>query len=176
MATRLGGAMSTLDLVRAVPAFADRLGAEQLSDVADRLRTAEFARGTVLMRQGERSTRMFAIARGSVERSMVAAGGKAVVAKLGVGEIIGLFPMMTDGYCETTVTVRKRVTALVADQSMLREILAMQPVLVASFTSMMEQRQAERLAIRDTATRSNAIGLDRLALENLMRSFYSFTS
>lgn len=160
------------EVLKSIPIFATVLGDDQIASLAARLGITQFARGTVLMRQGEMGTSMFAIVKGAAEVSVHVAGGKESVATLGPGEIVGEISLMTGAYRNATVTVTKALTALEIGKPALQQLLAESPDLIPRFAGVIEQRQAELKRIRKSAAQWDAVGLDRQAIENLMRSFY----
>jgi CRP-like cAMP-binding protein len=126
----------------------------------------------VLMRQGETGTSMFAIVKGAAEVSLHVAGGKEIVATLGPGDIVGEISLMTGSYRNATVTATKALTALEIGKPALQQLLSESPDLIPRFAGVIEQREAELKRIRKTAAHWDAVGLDRFAIENLMRVFY----
>jgi CRP-like cAMP-binding protein len=170
----MGGAhaMKPQDVLKSVPIFAAVLSADQLAALAGRLGITDFARGTVLMRQGEMGASMFVIVRGAAEVSVHVAGGKEKVATLGPGDIVGEISLMTGAYRNATVTAAKALTALEITKPALQSILGENPELIPRFAGVIEQRQAEMRRIRKSAAQWDSIGLDRHAIENRMRTFY----
>ena len=164
--------MKPHDVLKSIPIFASVLNEGQLAALANRLGITEFPRGTVLMRQGEMGASMFAIVRGAAEVSVHVAGGKESVATLGPGDIVGEISLMTGAYRNATVTATKAITALEIAKPALQSILSETPGLIPRFAGVIEQRQAEMRRIRKTAAQWDSVGLDRHAIENLIRSFY----
>ena len=160
------------EVLKSIPIFSTVLGDDQIAALASRLGVTEFARGAVLMRQGEMGASMFAIMKGAAEVSVHVAGGKENVAMLGPGDIVGEISLMTGAYRNATVTAAKALTALEIGKPALQQLLSESPDLIPRFAGVIEQRQAELKRIRKTAAHWDAVGLDRLAIENLMRSFY----
>jgi CRP-like cAMP-binding protein len=165
--------MKPHDVLKTIPIFASVLDDEQLAALANRLGITEFARGAVLMRQGEMGASMFAIVKGAAEVSVHVAGGRESVATLGPGDIVGEISLMTGAYRNATVTATKALTSLVIAKPALQSILTENPGLIPRFAGVIEQRQAEMARIRKSAARWDSVGLDRHAIENLMRSFYT---
>jgi CRP-like cAMP-binding protein len=165
--------MTPHDVLKSTPIFANVLSDEQLAALANRLGVTSFARGAVLMRQGEMGASMFAIVSGVAEVSVHVSGGKESVATLGPGDIVGEISLMTGAYRNATVTATKTLTALEIAKPALQSILSESPDLIPRFAGMIEQRQAEMKKIRKSAAQWDAAGLDRHGIENLMRSFYT---
>ena len=160
------------DVLKSIPIFSTVLGDEQITALASRLGVTQFARGAVLMRQGEMGTSMFAIMKGAAEVSVHVAGGKESVATLGPGDLVGEISLMTGAYRNATVTATKALTALEIGKPALQSLLSESPDLFSRFAGVIEQRQAELNRIRKSAAHWESVGLDRHAIENLMRSFY----
>jgi CRP-like cAMP-binding protein len=165
--------MNPRDVLISIPFFANVLDRQQIEMLADGLRITSFARGVVLMRQGEIGASMFVIVSGALEVAVHVAGGRKVVARLGPGDVVGEMSLMTGAYRSATVTATRAVTAVEIGKPSLRELLATHPGLIRRFAGMIEQRQAELDNLRRGAARGSAVGLDRGAVENLMRSFYA---
>jgi CRP-like cAMP-binding protein len=160
------------EVLKSIPIFSTVLSDDQIAALSSRLGVTEFARGAVLMRQGETGTSMFAIVKGAAEVTLHVAVGKETVATLGPGDIVGEISLMTGGYRNATVTATKAVTALEIGKPALQQLLGENPDLIPRFAGVIEQRQAELKRIRTTAAHWDAVGLDRFAIENLMRAFY----
>jgi CRP-like cAMP-binding protein len=165
-------AMKPHDVLKSIPIFASILNEAQLAALANRLGVTNFARGTVLMRQGEMGASMFAIVSGVAEVSVHVAGGKESVAKLGPGDIVGEISLMTGAYRNATVTATRALSALEITKPALQSVLSESPDLIPRFAGMIEQRQAEMNKIRKSAAHWDSVGLDRHGIENMMRSFY----
>jgi CRP-like cAMP-binding protein len=160
-------------VLKSIPIFANVLNEEQIAALANRLGVTNFARGAVLMRQGEMGTSMFAIVSGAAEVSVHVAGGKEKIATLGPGDIVGEISLMTGAYRNATVTATKAMSALEIAKPALQSVLADNPGLIPRFAGMIEQRQAELTKVRKSAAHWESVGLDRHGIENLMRAFYT---
>lgn len=160
------------EVLKSIAIFSTVLSDDQISALASRLGITQFAKGAVLMRQGEIGASMFAIMKGAAEVSVHVSGGKETVAMLGPGDIVGEISLMTGGYRNATVTATKTLTALEIGRPALHQLLSESPDLIPRFAGVIEQRQAELKRIRKSAAHWDSVGLDRLAIENLMRTFY----
>src|SRR5690606_37505418 len=168
-----GGPMNPQDVLISISFFADALDRGQIETLAGDLKLTNFPRGAVLMRQGDVGASMFAVASGALEVAVHVSGGRKVVARLGPGDIVGEMSLMTGAYRSATVTATRAVSAVEIGKPSLQALLAAHPGLIRRFAGVIEQRQAELHHLRNAAARGSATGLDRHAIENLMRSFYA---
>jgi len=77
-----------------------------LQMLAERGRPKQFAKGTVIMRQGEASDALHVITRGRVRVERDQAGGEAplVLAELGTGDVVGEMGLLDNSPRSATVT------------------------------------------------------------------------
>ena len=162
------------DVVASVPFFVEVLDFGQLDRLGDRLpEPRDFARGTVLMRQGEIGHSMFIIADGKVTVSVHSPSGDQHVATLGTGEIVGEMSLLTGARRSATVTAARRVAAVEIPKAALEGLIVDTPGLIHRFAEMMEQRHAELDRIHEDAGRWNHIGLSRNEIVARMTAYFA---
>ena len=164
--------MTPQDILKTIPIFAAALDDAQGVALAGRVVSRKFARGEVLMRQGEVGTSMYVITRGAAEVSIFAAGVKEVLADLGPGDVVGEISLLTGAYRNATVTATRKVTALEIAKPALQALLSEAPDLIPRLAGVIEQRQAEMRRLQTSAAAWDAVGLDRHGIEAMMRKSY----
>lgn len=169
-----GPALHPRDVVASVPFFVDVLDFHQLDRLGDRLaEPRDFARGTVLMRQGDIGHSMFIIADGKVSVSVHSPSGEQHVATLSTGEIVGEMSLLTGARRSATVTAARRIAAVEIPKVAIEGLIVDTPGLIHRFAEMMEQRHAELDRIHEDAGRWNHIGLSRDEIIARMTAYFA---
>jgi putative ABC transport system ATP-binding protein len=104
------------EFLRSVDLFAD-LNANQLSDVAGKMKTRPFAPGDILIRQGEIGEEFFLLGKGSVDVTVVEAGVTRTVATLSSGQCFGERALLTGDVRSATVVAREEGYSHVLDKA-----------------------------------------------------------
>jgi len=103
---------------------------ERLDDAARKLllsvaRSASFAKGARLVRQGEASRGAYVLREGAVEATVVLPGGETLtVAKLDAGDVFGEMALIERGTCTATVSARTDVEAWFIEREDFRSLVA----------------------------------------------------
>ncbi len=103
---------------------------ERLDDAARNLllsvaRSASFAKGARLVRQGEASRGAYVLREGGVEATVVLPGGETLtVAKLDAGDVFGEMALIERGTCTATVSARTNVEAWFIEREDFRSLIA----------------------------------------------------
>ena len=165
--------MAAADTLKSVTFFSGVVGPDALEQLAAATGAVQFARGAVMMRQGDLGQSMFVIVTGNAVVSVREPGGEQRVATLGPGDIVGEMSLLTGARRSATVTAKGKVTALEIAKPALEPILAAAPELVGRFAAMVEQRQAELRQRHSDSGRWNAVGFGRAEIAARMTAFYS---
>ena len=165
--------MEARGILNATSFFNVVLDAEALDRLAAAATLREFARGAVLMRQGDGGDSMFVVVDGKAAVSVHERGGDQKVAVLEPGDIVGEISLLTGARRSATVTVERRLRAIEIGKEALAPILAATPKLVERFATMVEQRRAELVEIHRDAERWYNVGGGRSEIAARMTAFYS---
>ncbi len=139
-------------ILAAIPLFAETLDAEALDDLAAKTRVAFFPAGAHLMAEGDFGGSMFAIAKGAVAVTLHdARGDQHRVARLGPGEIVGEFALMTGQRRSATAAAETDVAAVEIAKFALEEMFARSPELIDRFGAVLAGRQAQLRRIESEA-------------------------
>jgi CRP-like cAMP-binding protein len=149
------------------------LDAEARDAVAAASHRVTFARGAVLMRQGDIGASMFSILSGKVSVSVHEPGGDEEVATLGPGEVVGEMSLLTGERRSATVTARGKVVALETPKAALAPILARSPHLATRLAALVADRHAQLSQIHKDFDRWNSVGRNSAELAARMTAFYS---
>lgn len=160
-------------VLASVPLFAKALAADELDRLAANVRSAEFARGAVLMRERDIGTSMFVLTGGKVSVSVHSRGGDREVATLAAGDIVGEMSLLTGERRSATVIALRAVTACEIDRAALEPIVSGRQDLLARFADIIEQRNAELVRIRSNAGRWNSGGVGLPELVARMTAYYA---
>lgn len=162
------------DIIAAVPFLVGALDFRQMEALAAKVDAPrQFARGAVLMRQGDIGQSMFLIADGKVAVAVHSPEGEQRVAMLGPGDIVGEMSLLTGARRSATVTAIRRVAAVEIARPAIEALIVDTPGLIARFAEMMEQRNAELKRIHDDAQRWNDLGLARAEIAARMTAYFA---
>ena len=165
------GVAQARDALAQVPLFRDVLHASQLDALAAACKSRALPEGTVLIRQGETGTSMFAILEGAARVSISMTDGEVRdVAVLGGGDIVGEMSLMTGAPRAATVTSLTPVHVLEVTKSSIEPLLAAEPGLLESFGNVLAHRQLGLSEVASTPNRKQELERDILAQ---MRRFFS---
>ena len=119
------------------------------------VRTAQFQRGAVILREGDESTEAYIIRRGRVEVTKAGRSGPVVLATLGEGEIFGEMALITEKPRSATVTALEEVEAAVVDPESFNQLIREQPEFIFPILRVLFERLravSEALASHQAAT------------------------
>jgi small-conductance mechanosensitive channel/CRP-like cAMP-binding protein len=140
--------MSRRDKVLRVVDFLDVLPPEVHRTLASATTKRMYAPGELIVRQGEGSSELFIIDRGSVVIEVATDSGKTrVVAKLGAGKFFGEMALMTGEPRTATVRAETECELLVIGHDAFHDTLASVPGVVEKISDLLAARQAELEAV-----------------------------
>jgi CRP/FNR family transcriptional regulator, cyclic AMP receptor protein len=165
--------MNFRGVLASVPLFAKTLAADELDRLAANVRSVEFARGAVLMRERDLGRSMYVLTGGKVAVSVHSRGGDREVATLAAGDIVGEMSLLTGERRSATVTALRAVTACEIDRPALEPIISGRRDLMARFADVIEQRNAELVRVRSDTGRWNSVGVGLPELVARMTAYYA---
>ena len=117
---------------------------EELHTLAERLRYAPFAKGSIIAKQGTIAHWLYVIIRGEAEVYLETAyGGKRTVRNLTRGSFFGEMGMMTGEPRVASVVARTDVECYRLDKEMFEEILLARPAIAEEMSHVLAVRRAE---------------------------------
>ena len=117
---------------------------EELGTLAERLRYAPFAKGSIIAKQGTVAHWLYVIIRGEAEVYLeMANGGRRTVRKLGRGNFFGEMGMMTGEPRVASVVASTDVECYRLDKEMFQEILSARPSIAEEMSHILAFRRAE---------------------------------
>ncbi len=124
-----------LDLLRAIPLFADLSGRE-LERIARLVDEVDVPAGKVLMNEGDHGAEMFVVVEGrfTVERN------GTVVRECGPGEILGELALLSEGPRTATVVAAEPGHLLVAGHHEFHELMEVSPEISAKMIDILARR------------------------------------
>lgn len=129
--------------LRQVPLFA-QVGRDDLAELAERLSSATFPRGTVLFRRGDPGHALFLLESGAVKVSNLSSDGREVVmALLGAGEVLGELALFDSGVRTADATAIEDTSALVVSDDALRPFLEEHPGVAVQLLEVLAGRLRE---------------------------------
>jgi putative ABC transport system ATP-binding protein len=118
-------ALTVCEFLRGVELF-KKLTPSEIANVADRMHKRKYARGDVVVRQGERGEEFFLIARGGASVRVQKPGEpEREVATLGPGDIFGEMALLTEEPRNATVSAVDELETYYLDKEGFREALAL---------------------------------------------------
>jgi len=148
--------MAQSEALRSVPLFKG-LSPKQLESIHAVAQTREFAKETLLFREGDTGDSLYLIVSGRVRAVLMAEDGREVIlAYLGPGEIVGEMALFNPDERRTaTVVTAEPSTLLILSGHQIMEVLLQNPPIAISLLRTLTQR------LRDTSNRiANLIFLD----------------
>ena len=133
---RIAAALAAVDLLQPLPEDSHEL-------LVERATLRRYGPGEPVVRQGEPSTEMFVVERGSVAVEIAReAGSVAEVATLGSGACFGEMGLLTGEPRAATVRAKTLCDLVVIDHDAFHDVLAAHPETVERMSGMLAQRQA----------------------------------
>ena len=161
--------MNARELLGRATFFADVLDGPDLDALARVAERAEYDRGAILMREGDRGDSLLVIATGTVD--VTVAGRSQTVATLGPGSVVGEMSLLTGAARSATVVALMPVGAYRVGKDQLQPILDRSPVLYERFAAMVERRKGELERIYGPGV-GKAFFASRGQLVAAMRAFF----
>jgi small-conductance mechanosensitive channel/CRP-like cAMP-binding protein len=134
---RRGSALGAVALMESVPDDARRV-------LAERAALKPYGPGEIVVRQGEQSSALYVVERGSVAVEVRLEGGEvSELAMLGPGDYFGEMGLLTGEVRSATVRARTACDLVVIDHDAFHDVLAAHPEVVDRLGSLLAMRQAE---------------------------------
>lgn len=149
---------------------------DELRELAGRLRTAPFARGEVLTRQGAAGHWLYIFAKGEADVLLRDAGGAERVARLRAGDFMGEMALLTGEPRSATVVAVEDVECYRLDADGFRGVLARRPEIAESVARRLAERRGGLESARgalDVRRREDALRADSHDLLARIRSFFA---
>lgn len=132
------------DALCSVRLFRDAFDEAQFLELAARCRPVTFAKGDILMRQGDPPGSMFLLREGAASVSLMTEDGNAhEVAVSAMGDVAGEMSLMTGANRTATVVALTRLKALEITKEAISELLHGTPELYQRFSAILALRQHE---------------------------------
>ncbi len=141
-----------VSVLREAELFRD-LSAEEIEQLAGRLRYAPFSAAETLTRQGNPGNDLYFVHRGEVSVRVGAEGAEREVASLGPGTFFGERSLMTGEPRSATTVAKSDVECYRMAKSDLEQILKRRPELADALAETLARRDSELSSHRDTLTR-----------------------
>jgi len=165
------GAMEVRDALSHAGLFRATLNDEQLNALAANCKRVEFARGDVLMRQGDPADSMYILLEGATSITLsTEISALHEVAVSAAGDVVGEMSLMTGASRTATATALTRLRALKVDKHAIEDLLKASPGLFELFSRFLAQRQLENAAAANKKQTVQEVESDILAK---MMSFFS---
>jgi small-conductance mechanosensitive channel/CRP-like cAMP-binding protein len=144
--------------------FSRVLDEAQSLELARQCRPVEFARGALLMSQGEPGASMFIIIEGAARVSVLGAhNDPREVAVLATGDVVGEMSLMTGAARSATVAALTKLRALEITKAPIEALLQKSPGLLQRFSHVLAKREEERAAIAQRTIQVAAVERDLTA-------------
>ena len=126
------------------------LNDEEFATLAERLKTAPFAPGETLTRQGATGHWLYIIAKGEAEVQLRAEGGAERLAHLKAGDFMGEMALLTGEPRTATVLALDNVICYRLDRDSFRDIVARRPEIAESISKILVERREGLESARGT--------------------------
>jgi small-conductance mechanosensitive channel/CRP-like cAMP-binding protein len=165
---------SRVSVLRQAELFRD-LSAEEIEQLAGRLRYAPFSAAETLTRQGNQGNDLYFVHRGEVSVRVGAEGAEREVATLGPGTFFGERSLMTGEPRSATTVAKGDVECYRMAKSDLEHILKRRPELADALAETLARREGELSSLRDTLTREareSHIASEKRRIKTKILSFF----
>ncbi|MDE2142970.1 MAG: mechanosensitive ion channel [Elusimicrobia bacterium] len=166
-----------LAALRGVDLFRD-LTEEEFATLAGRLKTAPFAPGEIMTRQGAIGHWLYIIAQGEAEVQLHGDGGGAEkVARLKAGDFMGEMALLTGEPRAATVIAVENVACYRLDRDGFRDILARRPEIAESISKVLVERRVALESARGTmdARRLDGLRASQSDMLSRIRRFFALS-
>jgi small-conductance mechanosensitive channel/CRP-like cAMP-binding protein len=163
-----------VSVLREAELFRD-LSAEEIEQLAGRLRYAPFSAAETLTRQGNPGNDLYFVHRGEVSVRVGAEGAEREVASLGPGTFFGERSLMTGEPRSATTVAKSDVECYRMAKSDLEQILKRRPELADALAETLARRDSELSSHRDSLTREareSQIALQKRHIKTKILSFF----
>ncbi|MFI5345612.1 MAG: cyclic nucleotide-binding domain-containing protein [Elusimicrobiota bacterium] len=138
-----------LAALRGVDLF-NALTESEFSTLAGRLKTAPFAPGEALTRQGATGHWLYILAKGEAEVQLRGDGGAERIARLKAGDFMGEMALLTGEPRTATVVAVDNVECYRLDRDSFRDVVASRPEIAESISKMLVERREGLESARGT--------------------------
>jgi small-conductance mechanosensitive channel/CRP-like cAMP-binding protein len=162
-----------LEMLRGVDLFSV-LSEDEISEVAERLQYAPFARGDIITKQGSIAHWLYIVAFGEVEvRYEPASGGPQVLAILRAGQFFGEMALLTGDARSATVVAKTDVECYRLDRASFQGLLLARPEIAAGMSRVISSRRPELEKVREAfATQPAAAPVEAADLLSRIQRFF----
>ena len=163
-----------VEALRRVELFHE-LTAEELRELASRLKVAPFVRGEVLTKQGAEAHWLYIIIKGTAEVHITVDGHTEAIASLSEGDFFGEMGMMTGERRTATVAALSDMVCYRLDKSAFQDILSRRPEIAEHISHVLARRRVELEAIRGELNEESKrirMGHTQVALLDRIREFF----
>jgi len=142
-----------LEMLRGVDLFSV-LSEDELTEVAQRLQYAPFARGDVITKQGNVAHWLYIVAFGEVEARYEPAGGgrSQAIATLRAGQFFGEMALLTGEGRSATVVAKTDVECYRLDRESCQGLLLSRPEIAEGISKIISKRRPDLERVRDAFT------------------------
>lgn len=137
-----------LRTLQGIPLF-DPLTDDERHDLAARLQTVHYVKGSRLAQQDEVGDCLFVVIRGRAAVWLEAHGSRHLLAELGAGEVIGEMSLMTGEPRRATVTARTDMDCYMLNKTGFQDTLQQRPELAEIFAQLLTTRSRELAELRE---------------------------
>jgi len=151
------------------------LTAEELRELATRLKVAPFVRGEVLTKQGAEAHWLYIIIKGTAEVHVTVDGHTENVGSLSEGEFFGEMGMMTGERRTATVAALSDMVCYRLDKSALQDIISHRPEIAEDISHVLARRRVELEAVLEELNEESKrlrMGHTQSALLDRIREFF----
>lgn len=162
-----------LEMLRGVDLFSV-LSEDEISEVAERLQYAPFARGDIITKQGSIAHWLYIVAFGEVEvRYEPASSGPQVLAILRAGQFFGEMALLTGDARSATVVAKTDVECYRLDRASFQGLLLARPEIAEGMSRVISSRRPELEKVREAfATQPAAVPAESADLLSRIQRFF----
>jgi small-conductance mechanosensitive channel/CRP-like cAMP-binding protein len=153
-----------------IPLFVP-LNDEERSVLAEGLRFLPFARGEIILRQGEAGDSLYVVRDGSVSIRLAIEGAHKEIATLSDGEFFGEMSLLTGEPRRATVTALEDTECYVIDRALFERVLKRNPQLADAIGHLLAERERALVSQRE-ALEAGHRPPDEAALLDRIKAFF----
>ncbi len=152
---RAGKHAARATVLHAIDLF-EPLEPDEIASLAGAAQHLRFADGDPIVREGERSRSLMVLTDGSADvfagSSAVGGGKKVLVATVGAPAVFGELGLLTGEPRSATVIARGAAECLRIDESAMQPVLRARPQLAEQLSSLLAERQRDRVSVLEAAS------------------------
>lgn len=147
---------------------------DELRELAERMGAVTYVEGGLIARQGEVGDELYIVARGHVDVWLEAQEGRHLLARVGVGQVVGEMSLMTGEPRRATLTAGRDVLCYVVSKDAFQAILAKRPELAEMFAQLLAERNQQLVDLRHSIP-SAAAHAEKAAILARIRSLFTLS-